>query len=95
MSSMIPSSFQYDALTKGSRALTGFSSRYILGKGWKLITKKDPPKNPAHPGVLWGEALAWGALTGMAAGILGVVARRLAAEWWRQNQGAIPGESDG
>ena len=94
MSSMIPSNIQYDALSRGSRALTGFSTRYLLGKGWKLVTNKMPPKNPAQPGVLWSEAIVWGALTGMMAGILGVVARRLTAEWWRQNQGAIPGQSE-
>ena len=90
---MIPASLQYDALSRGTRAFTGFGTRYLLSKGWTLVTKKQPPKNPAQPGILWSEAIVWGALTGMAAGILGVVARRLAAEWWRQNLGASPGES--
>lgn len=92
MSSLIPLSVQYNIINKGSRAAVGAGTRYILGKGWKLVTKKDPPLNPATPGVLWTEALVWGALMGMVAGMLGIVARRLSAKWWRNNQGVKPEE---
>jgi hypothetical protein len=95
MSSLIPLHLQYDALAKGSSVLGMFSTRYLSGKAWKLITNKKPPENPAQPGVLWSEAIVWGAVTGMAAGIVGVIVQRLAAEWWRKTQGAIPGKSEG
>lgn len=90
MSSIIPLSLQYNIFSKGSRAAVGASTRYVLAKGWKAITKKDPPLNPATPGVLWTEAILWGALTGAAAGVLGAVVRRLTADWWRDNMGAKP-----
>ncbi|AHM58907.1 hypothetical protein D770_03200 [Flammeovirgaceae bacterium 311] len=92
MSALISSSLQYNIFNKGSRAAVGASTRYILAKTWKAFTKKDPPLNPASPGVLWAEALMWGALTGAAAGILGTVVRRLTAEWWLEYQGIKPEE---
>jgi hypothetical protein len=92
MSSFLSPALQYNIFNKGSRAAVGAGTRYIMAKGWTVITKKKPPLNPASPGVLWGEALLWGALTGAAVGILGTVVRRLTAEWWRENEGMKPEE---
>ncbi len=90
MSLLNPSSLQYTALNQGSRLAVAAGSSYILAKGWKMLIKKEPPFNPATPGVLWTEALLWGAMTGMVAGLLGTVTRRLIAEWWRDNRGLKP-----
>lgn len=90
MSALISSSLQYTVLNKGSRAALGAGSRYLLAKGWRAFTKKDPPFNPATPGVMWTEAIIWGAVTGMVIGVLGTVARRLTAEWWRKYKGMKP-----
>ena len=90
--SIIPTNLQYNLINKGSRAATGAGTRYIVGKGWELVTKRKPPLNPAMPGVLWSEALAWGALVGMVSGVLGIVARRTVAALWRKYVGAKPEE---
>lgn len=81
---------QYNAFAKASAIAGAFSSRFLLKKGWKLITKKDPPLNPASPGVLWREALLWGAVTGLSAGVARIVFRRLSAGAWRKYKGAKP-----
>ena len=93
MCALVSSSLQYNLLSKGSRAAADFGTRYLLRQGWRVVGKK-PPVNPAEPGILWSEALVYGAVSGMVAGVLGVIARRLAAEWWRKNVGARPSDTD-
>ncbi|EMR01381.1 DUF4235 domain-containing protein [Cesiribacter andamanensis] len=94
MSTILPLTLQYNLLSKGSRAAADFSTRYLLRKGWGVFSRKSPPVNPAEPGVLWSEAIIYGALAGAVAGIIGVVARRLAAEGWRKYVGPRPGDTD-
>lgn len=48
----------------------------LLKKFWQGAFGHEAPLNPSQPGVKWGEALAWGLLTGAAAGLVKVVARR-------------------
>lgn len=82
---------QYNALAKTSGIAGAVGTRFLLKKVWKVVTKKEPPLNPASPGVLWKEALLWGAATGMAAGVARIILRRLSASVWRKYKGAIPG----
>lgn len=89
---IISDSLQYNLVNKGSRAAIGAGTRFLAGHGWKLFTSKKPPLNPAQPGVLWSEAIIWGALVGLTSGVLGIVARRLVAELWRKYRGATPDE---
>lgn len=92
MSSLIPSNIQYNILNKGSRAAVGAGTRYIIGKGWEVVTKRKPPLNPISPGVQWSEALIWGAIVGLVGGMLGIVARRLTADAWKEYTGQLPDE---
>jgi hypothetical protein len=94
MSALVPQNLQYNILSSGSTAAAAASTTFLLRKGWKLFTKNAPPVNPAQPGVLWSEALLYGALAGMVAGMLGVVAKRVAAAWWRTYVGPRPGDSN-
>lgn len=84
---------QYNALSKTSSIAGAAGTRFLLKKGWKFITKKEPPINPASPGVLWKEALLWGAATGLAAGVARIVLRRITAGLWRKYKGAKPTEA--
>jgi hypothetical protein len=81
---------QYNLVNKGSRAAIAFGTRSVLKRAWKFATNKEAPLNPATPGVVWKEALLWGALTGLVVGVLRVAARRATAHYWRENYGAKP-----
>ena len=81
---------QYNLVNKGAKAAIAMGTRAVLKTGWKVITKKDAPLNPATPGVVWKEALLWGALMGMVTGMLRVVASKKTAGFWRENFGAKP-----
>ncbi len=63
-------------------------TRSVAGKGYKLITKVDPPKNPANPDVEWKDALVWAAISGLIGGMSRLTARRWLAET------TIPTEGD-
>lgn len=84
---------EYGFLTKASTIAGAVGTRQLATKAWKAITKKDPPLNPASPGVLWKEALLWGAFTGLSVGIIKVVLRRFTAAYWRKYKGAKPPEN--
>jgi len=47
-----------------------------LSKLWERQAKRPPPRNPADPGVAWGEALMWASAVGVAVGITRLVTRR-------------------
>lgn len=81
---------QYNAFEQTSGLAAGAGTLFLLKKGWKLVTKKEPPENPASPSVLWREALLWGAVSGLAAGVAKVVFHRLSTSVWRKYRGATP-----
>ena len=81
---------QYNLVNKGSRTLISFGTRTILKNAWKGLTNKDAPLNPATPGVVWREAILWGAVTRLMVGVIRVVARKATADYWRENMGAKP-----
>lgn len=54
----------------------GALMQMLLKKAWHVALGHDAPLNPTQPGVKWGEALAWGLVTGAVAGAVKVAARR-------------------
>ncbi|HET6699556.1 MAG TPA: DUF4235 domain-containing protein [Nocardioidaceae bacterium] len=76
----------------GLAATTGATilARKALNTTWKVSTGKTPPKNPAHPDVSLGEAVAWAALSGVAVGLARMVASRKAADYYRRSTGHLP-----
>lgn len=68
--------------------LASRASRKLAGKGYRLITHREVPKNPADPDVAWREALAWAAVSGLVGGMA-----RLAARRWLAGT-AIPSKGD-
>ena len=81
---------QYAAFAKTSTIAGAASTHLLLRKAWKLITKREPPVNPASPEVLWKEALIWGATTGLVAGVMKIMVHRLSAEMWKKYKGTPP-----
>lgn len=76
----------------GLAATTGATilARKAMNATWKVSTGKAPPKNPAHPDVSIGEAVAWATLSGVAVGLARMVASRKAANYYRRSTGHLP-----
>lgn len=81
---------QYQAFNKLSTIAMAVVTRNLIKKGWKSITKNDPPENPSDPSVPWREALIWGAATGLSVGISKVAMRRFADFSWKKFKGPKP-----
>lgn len=61
-------------------ALASRATRTLAGRGYESITKQEPPRNPADPGVEWKDAIIWTVISGIVGGLARLVARRLLAE---------------
>ncbi|QJE94501.1 DUF4235 domain-containing protein [Luteolibacter luteus] len=57
-------------------ALVDRVARRVAGRGFSAITGAAPPRNPATPGVSWGQAILWTALAGAIGGVARMSARR-------------------
>lgn len=68
-------------------ALAARATRSLAGRGYKLITHRDAPKNPANPEVEWKEALIWAAISGVIGGMSRLAARRWLAETFIPTEG--------
>lgn len=74
----------------GSTIVAGIAARKAMTTSWKVATGKEPPSNPADPDVSIGEALAWATLSGVAIGVLRMLASRKAANYYRKSTGHLP-----
>jgi len=68
--------------------LAARGTRFLVGRGYTLITDEEVPLNPAHPEVAWREALIWAAVSGLVGGLATLTVWRLLAETM------IPAEGD-
>jgi Na+/proline symporter len=57
---------------------------------WRGATGEKPPTVPEDPETSWGEALAWGALSGAVMGIARMLATRQAAQYYVKSTGSLP-----
>lgn len=78
------------AIGLGSAYVASYAVRNLLRAGWRTFADDDPPLNPASIDTDWNEALTWTVLTGVAAGVTRLVARRGAAATWRSVTGTYP-----
>jgi hypothetical protein len=74
-----------DALMMIGVLAASMTTRLVLERVWEETTARPAPKNPASPGVTWGEALVWGATAGLLAGLARTVARRGVSEFDARN----------
>jgi hypothetical protein len=65
-------------------------ARKALTAGWKKATGKEPPANPEHPDVRWGEAMSWAIASAAAVAAAKVMAQRRVAATWRRASGVLP-----
>jgi hypothetical protein len=74
----------------GSAVIAGTITRKLVTKTWTSVTGSEPPSNPEHPDVTWGEAIAWALISGIAVALARLVATRAAADRWVKTTGELP-----
>jgi hypothetical protein len=74
--------------------LASFLGAMLARKGvaaaWKLVSGNEPPANPEHPDVTWGEAAAWAVISGAVVGLARMVAQKRVASTWHHATGSLP-----
>jgi hypothetical protein len=73
-----------------SAALAGYLARLGASAGWRLATGKELPPEQDDRTTGIGEAVAWAAGIGAAAGVARVLSRRTAASAWEKTVGEPP-----
>jgi hypothetical protein len=68
----------------------GILARKGVEKLWLAARPADPPHDPAEPGVSWGDALGWAALSAVGIAAAELVSLKGAAEVWRTLTGSEP-----
>jgi len=68
----------------------GILARKGVQKLWAAARPQDPPHSPSDPGVTWGDALAWAALSAVGIATAELVSLKGAAEVWRTLTGSEP-----
>ena len=80
----------YKALGLGLAVPTGIVVKKLADTAWLKVRGYPPPKNPAAPGVGWGEALAWAAVSGVLVAAGRLVAARAATAIYQSITGELP-----
>ena len=80
----------YKVIAAVSALIGATIARKLLTFVWKQVTGKEPPANPEHPDVTWGEAATWAAVSGVAVALARLVAQRQAAATWHRASGELP-----
>ena len=58
-------------------ALADRVARRVAAKGYSAWTGGNPPRNPATPGVTWGQAIVWTAIAGAIGGVARMALRKV------------------
>ncbi len=69
---------------------TGIVVKKVADAAWLKLRGTPPPKNPDVPGVTWGDALAWAAVSGILVAFGRLVAARGAAKTYTALTGKYP-----
>ena len=76
-------------LGSGSAVLAGVVANKLVTTIWKKAGR-DAVVDPRDPRTPWRDAVAFAALTGLAAGAARVVATRKAAQYYEKSAGHLP-----
>jgi hypothetical protein len=68
----------------------GILTRKGIEKIWLAARPQDPPHTPSEPGVGWGDAIAWAALSAIGLAAAELITIKGAAELWRTLTGSEP-----
>jgi hypothetical protein len=75
--------------TVGAIAATAAARKAMAGT-WRAVTGRQPPENPEHPDLKWGEAATWAAASAAVAALGKLAAQRRIAATWRRASGELP-----
>jgi hypothetical protein len=65
-------------------------AKKAVNTSWRAATGKEPPANPADPGVDIWEAVAWAAFSGTLVALARMLAGRKAANYYAKSTGRLP-----
>jgi hypothetical protein len=82
----------YKLLSLLAAVAAAFAARHAISFAWRSATGAQPPANPEHPDVTWGEAVTWSVVSGAVVGIARLVAQRKVAASWHKATGGLPGD---
>jgi subtilisin family serine protease len=82
--------FGYRIFASIGAAAGGIVARKALNASWRQATGKEPPTNPEHPDVRWGEALSWAIASAGVVAAAKLLAQRRVAATWRRASGSLP-----
>ena len=80
----------YQVLALVASLIGAMIARKTLTLGWRAVSGKEPPSNPEHPEVTWGEAAAWAVVSGAVVGLARMVAQKRVANTWHRSTGNLP-----
>src|SRR5205823_8118844 len=80
----------YKLMATFASVVGAVAARKVLRVAWKTSTGKQPPANPEHPEVTWGEAISWAVLSGAVVGVARMAAQRKVASSWHRSTGHLP-----
>ncbi len=66
------------------------ATKPMIDGAWRAAVGSEPPGNPVAEDVSWRDAILWALVTGAIAGVIRLVAQRLAAGAWRKATGSYP-----
>ena len=68
----------------------GIAVKKAVEGTWSAARSADTPRKPKDPGVRWGDAIGWAALSAAGIVVSELVTRRTAEEAWRIVMGSEP-----
>jgi hypothetical protein len=80
----------YKLMATVASVFGAYAARKLLQLVWKSATGKQPPANPEHPEVHWGEAVGWAVVSGAFIGVARMLAQRRVAGAWHKSTGQLP-----
>ncbi len=82
----------YKVLALIASVVGAMLARKSLTLAWRVATGKEPPANPEHPEVTWGEAAAWAVVSGAVVGLARMIAQKRVAASWHRATGTLPSD---
>jgi hypothetical protein len=68
----------------------GILTKKGVERAWAAARPGDPPRKPKDPGVRWGDAIGWAALSGVGVAVAELITTKGAASALRSLVGADP-----
>lgn len=68
----------------------GIATKKVIERAWTAARPEGTPREPKEADVRWGDAIAWGVLSGAGVVIADMISRRSAASAYRALVGSEP-----